>query len=102
MHAQNLRAQVARRLGVTESLVKRRGFQLVRRERPIGGPRLPAVDCPFCGQQVLVAPAGRGASEADCPGCDISFEAPPEDRYLVELECAAPLRVRGGLVGETP
>src|SRR5687767_4861041 len=94
MHAQNLRAQVARRLGVPKRLVKRRGFQLVRRERPFGSPKLPAVDCPFCGQQVLVSPAGRGVSEADCRGCDTSFEALPEERYLVALERAAPLRER--------
>ena len=94
MHAQSLCAQVARRLGVSKRLVKRRGFQLVTSRKPVNGPTLTAVRCPFCGQEVLVAPAGSGASEADCRSCDTSFEASPEERYLVALERAAPLRER--------
>jgi hypothetical protein len=85
MHAQSLCAQVARRLGVPKRLVKRQGFQWVRPEKPIGGAKLPAVDCPFCGQQVLVAP-GPGAIEADCRGCDTSFEASSGDVYAVAID----------------
>lgn len=94
MYATTLAAAVARRLGEPVALIERRGFQALPKSPRRSGPRLAAVDCPFCGQQVLVAPAGRGASEADCRGCDTSFEASPEDRYLVALERAAPLRER--------
>ena len=84
MTAQTFCAQVANRLGETPALVASRGFQPERRVRKTEGPRLAAVDCPFCGGQILVAPHG-GRVEAECRGCDTVFEADAADVYVVSL-----------------
>lgn len=93
MQTQTLCAAVARRLGEPLRLIERRGFQpLAKRPR---SPRFEfaAVDCPFCGQQVLVAPSGPRIN-AECHGCDVSFEATGGDLYRIALDQAAPARDR--------
>ncbi len=94
MSPPTLCAQVARRTGEPLRLIERRGFQpLPMRPRRAAGPTLAAVDCPFCGGQVLVAPAGP-AVEAACRGCDTCFEAPAADVYPVPLREARRPRAR--------
>ena len=92
--SQTLCAQVAHRLGERLRTIERRGFQPLAKksERNDGGDLL-AVDCPFCGQQVLVAPSGPRI-DAECHGCDVSFEATGGDLYRIALDQAAPARDR--------
>jgi len=97
MTAQTLCAQVASRLGETPTLVASRGFQPERRVRKTEGPRLAAVDCPFCGCQILVAPRGD-AVEAECRGCDTIFEADVADVYAVSLAKAERPRDRHRII----
>jgi hypothetical protein len=84
MYAQTFCAQVAHRLGEPIRLVRGRGFQPLRLSRKTAQPSLSAVDCPFCGQQVLVVPSSE-AVEADCRGCDTVFFADAEEVYQVTL-----------------
>jgi len=85
VYPQTLCAQVARRLGEPERLVARHGFQPLRRMKKSAGAALSAVNCPFCGGQVLVAPGG-GQVEAECRRCDTAFLADAADVYAVALD----------------
>lgn len=86
MHSPTLCAQVASRLGEPLKRIERCGFQpLTRKAKKNAGDDLSAVDCPFCGQQVLVVPR-RGRLDAECRGCDTSFEVSPEDVYTISLQ----------------
>src|SRR4051812_48937934 len=91
MYPQTLCAQVARRLGEPLRVIESRGFQPASRTaEKYDGDDLDAVDCPFCGGQVLVAVQGDTV-DAECRGCDTSFEASPEDVYTISLrETARP------------
>jgi hypothetical protein len=93
MYAPTLCAEVARRLGEPLRAIERRGFQPLRPRVRSAGPSLAAVDCPFCGQQVLVA-SKAGAVEAECRGCDTAFAADPGDIYEVSLRTAERPRPR--------
>ena len=64
--------------------IERRGFQPLRPRKKSTGPTLSAVNCPFCGQQVLVAP-NADSVEAECRGCDTAFQADAADVYQVSL-----------------
>lgn len=86
MNAQTICAEVAHRTGEQISLIRRRGFQPLTKSKPRHAGKLSAVDCPFCGQQVLVARVG--SKEAECRGCDTSFETSPSDVYSIALRDA--------------
>jgi len=86
VHAQTLCAQVARRLGEPERLVARHGFQPLRLLRSLG-PALFAVNCPFCGGQILVAPEANEI-DVECRRCDTAFVADGADAYVVALDDA--------------
>jgi len=93
MQTATLCAQVARSLGEPLRLIQRRGFQLVQSPKNSVGSKLAAVDCPFCGQQVLVA-SPRGTIEAECLGCDTAFPASAADVYAISIEDAEPPQAR--------
>lgn len=78
-------AEIAQRTGEPIWLVRSRGFQLHSPVRKPSGGRVPAVECPFCGRHVLVAPSDE-LVEAECRGCETSFAAAPSDVYLVPLD----------------
>ena len=84
MH-QTLCAQVAHRLGEPLRTIERRGFQPVtKKEKKNDGDELSAVDCPFCGGQVLVVVQGDTV-DAECRGCETAFEASVAEVYTVSL-----------------
>ena len=87
MQTQTLCAQVARRTGERLRTIERRGFQPLTTMSTALGPKLAAVDCPFCGEQVLVA-AKSGTFEAECRGCDTAFAADEGDVYQVAVDAA--------------
>ena len=84
MNAPTLCAQVARSTGERLRTIERRGFQPLRPRKKSAGPTLAAVNCPFCGQQVLVAPK-NGVVDAECRGCDTAFQADVADIYQISL-----------------
>jgi len=88
MQAQSLCAQVAATLGESGWLIKFRGFQPDRRRTPLAGPRLFALNCPFCGQQVLLARPTDDAFEVECLSCGTAFEAAASDVYRVTVAAA--------------
>ena len=87
MYPQTLCAEIARRTGEPLRSIERRGFQPLRPKKKFAGPTLSAVTCPFCGQQVLVAP-NSDLVDAECRGCDTAFLADAADVYQVTLAAA--------------
>jgi len=85
MQTASVCAQVARSLGEPLRLVERRGFQPVQKSKKLPGNKLAAVDCPFCGQQILVA-SSRDVGEVECRGCDVAFKASSDDVYAVSID----------------
>jgi hypothetical protein len=84
MYAATFCAEVARRTGEPLKTIEHRGFQPLRPRKKSAGPTLSAVNCPFCGQQVLVAP-NVDSVDAECRGCDTAFLADATDVYQVSL-----------------
>lgn len=88
MHSQTLCAQVARRTGDSLKTIERRGFQLSKFNRPADGPKLSAVDCPFCGRHTIVAPTKVTAFDVECRSCDTVFSASLDDVFAITLAAA--------------
>lgn len=88
MQAQTLCARVAATLGEPRRVIERRGFQPAFPQRPLGGTWLHALDCPFCGQQVLIPPSTAGTFEVECGSCETAFDATQREVYRVSLDAA--------------
>ena len=84
MYAASFCAEVACSTGEPLKTIERRGFQPLRPRKKSAGPTLAAVACPFCRQEVLVAPRS-GAIETECRSCDTVFVAEAADVYQVTL-----------------
>ena len=78
---------VAGATGESARTIRDRGFgALRRRRRPAPEDLRLALDCPFCGRRVAYPGGARGAA-AECPRCDVEFDAAPG-----EVDLAGPAR----------
>ena len=86
MRPREIHRAVARATGESTRTISRRGFSLESQGPADRGHLQIGLDCPGCGQQLLLdpQPLTQQPGEVECPRCDAIYDIHPEELCVVE------------------